>query len=139
MSIDWPSISHCMAGNRNVLAAWVFGSAQEGTVRPGGDIDIGVFFDQIPLLDELAELRLCLQDTLAFDDIDLVVLNDASPTLRFEAISGRAVYVADVERRATFASMTAREYEDEMAQWRIALRTDASTHETGYCNSSRRI
>ena len=121
MPIDWRTISHCLSHDRNVVAAWIFGSAQGGTVRPGGDIDVGVLFNRKPLLDELADLRACLQNALLFDDIDLVVLNDASPTLRFEAVSGRPVYVADMERRATFASLTAREYEDELVQWRLAL------------------
>ena len=62
-----------------------------------------------------------MQDVLSYDDIDLVTLNDASPILRFEAVSGRPVYVTDVETRAGFVSLTAREYEDEMAQWRMAL------------------
>ena len=74
-----------------------------------------------PSLDELTCLRSCLQQVLAFDEIDLVVLNDASPILRFEAASGRPVYVNDLERRDAFVSLTAREYEDEMAQWRMAL------------------
>jgi hypothetical protein len=41
--------------------------------------------------------------------------------LRFEAVSGRPVYVTDRVCRAAFVSSAAREYEDEMAQWRIAL------------------
>jgi hypothetical protein len=110
-----------MSRDKNVMAVWIFGSARGGTVRAGGDIDIGVLFDRKPFLDELAELRNCLQTVLAFDDIDLIVLNDASPILRFEAVSGRPVYVTDLERRDTFVSLTAREYEDEMAQWRLAL------------------
>ena len=121
MPIDWQSISHCMSRDRNVVAVWIFGSAQGGTVHPGGDIDVGVLFNKKPFLDELADLRACFQKALAYDDIDLVVLNDASPTLRFEAVSGCPVYVTDMEHRATFASLTAREYEDEMAQWRLAL------------------
>ena len=121
MTIDWESISHCMSRDRNVVAAWIFGSAVGGNVRPGGDIDVGVFFGKNPLLDELADLRDCLQNALAYDDIDLVVLNEASPTLRFEAVSGRPVYVTDLEHRSAFVSLTAREYEDEMAQWRHAL------------------
>jgi predicted nucleotidyltransferase len=110
-----------MSLNRNVVAAWVFGSAQEGIVRIGGDIDIGVLFDRKPSLDELIDLRICLQNALAYDDIDLVVLNDTSPILRFEAVSGRPVYVTDRICRAAFVSSAAREYEDEMAQWRMAL------------------
>lgn len=121
MKIDWQSIPACMSQDRNVVAAWIFGSAQGEAVRPGGDIDIGVLFGRKPFLDELTMLRSCLQQVLAFDDIDLVVLNDASPILRFEAVSGRPVYVNDLELRAAFVSLTAREYEDEMAQWRMAL------------------
>jgi predicted nucleotidyltransferase len=123
MKFDWKSISNCMSRDGNVAAAWIFGSAQGGTVRPEGDIDVGVLFNKKPLLDELADFRACLQDALAYDDIDLVVLNDVSPILRFEAISGRPAYVADMEQRATFSSLTAREYEDEMAQWHLALMT----------------
>jgi hypothetical protein len=44
-----------------------------------------------------------------------VVLNDASPILRFEALCGRRICCADENRCAEFASLTAREYEDEMA------------------------
>jgi predicted nucleotidyltransferase len=110
-----------MVLNRNVVAAWIFGSAQAGIVRIGSDIDIGVLFGRKPSLDELVELRICLQNALTYDDIDLVVLNDTSPILCFEAVSGRRVYVTNRMRCATFVSLTAREYEDEMAQWRIAL------------------
>jgi predicted nucleotidyltransferase len=121
MKIDMQSLSTCFSRDGNVVAAWVFGSAKNGNVRPDGDIDIGVLFGRKPLLDELAELRSCLQDVLSYDDIDLVTLNDASPILRFEAVSGRPVYVTDAGTRAGFVSLTAREYEDEMAQWRMAL------------------
>jgi predicted nucleotidyltransferase len=121
MTIDWRVISQCMSLNRNVVAAWVFGSAQEGIVRVGGDIDIGVLFGGKPSLDELIDLRICLQNALAYNDIDLVVLNETSPILRFEVVSGRPVYVTDRVRCATFVSLTARENEDEMAQWRMAL------------------
>lgn len=118
---DWQRLADCLTRNANIIAAWIFGSAREGTVRPGADIDIGVLFSRLPSIDELADLRSALQDALAFDEIDLVVLNEASPILRFEAISGLSVYTADLETRATFVSLTAREYEDEMAQWKRAL------------------
>jgi uncharacterized protein len=118
---DRQRLADCLARDPNVLAAWHFGSSVEESIRPGADVDIGVFFVRMPTLDELAVLRAALQDALSFDEIDLVVLNDASPILRFEAISGRPIYTSDLEARATFASLTAREYEDEMAQWRRAL------------------
>jgi predicted nucleotidyltransferase len=98
-----------------VIAAWFFGSAQHGQPGPGSDLDIGVLFATKPTLVELADLRADLQQELQIDEIDLVPLNGASPILRFEAISGRPIYCRDRGRRAEFASLTAREYEDAMA------------------------
>ena len=99
----------------NVIAAWVFGSAQKGNVRAGGDIDIAVLFYSKPSLEDRTALRAQLQLALKFDEIDLLVLNGASPITRFEAISGCAVYCRDLSARAEFASLTAREYEDSIA------------------------
>ena len=98
-----------------IVGGWVFGSARLGDVRVGGDVDVGVLFAGKPGLDALVECRARLQKALGFDDIDLVPLNDGSPILRFEALCGTRIYCADEDRCAEFASLTAREYEDEMA------------------------
>ncbi len=107
-----------------VLAAWIFGSAQGGRPPDRTDLDIGVLFLKAPSLNQQADLRADLQDALQFDDIDLIKLNDASPILRFEAVSGRRLYCRDVSRMAEFVSLTAREYEDAMAMlaWGLAQR-----------------
>ena len=121
----WQMAASCLAASGNVLAAWHFGSTAKDHYLPNparaSDVDIGVLFIRHPSLDELTDLRAALQKALGYDDIDLVVLNNASPILRFEAICGRAVYTADLAARATFVSFTAREYEDEMAQYQRAL------------------
>ena len=104
-----------LAARANVVAAWVFGSAKSGKVSDGADLDIGVFFQSRPGLEELVALRADLQKALHFDEIDLVVLNDSSAILRFEAASGRRVYCRDAGHCAEFVSLAAREYEDEMA------------------------
>lgn len=96
-----------------IVGGWLFGSARDGEVRAGGDVDIGVLFAGKPGLDALAECRARLQKALQFEDVDLVSLNGASPILRFEALCGQRVYCADENRCAEFASLTAREYEDE--------------------------
>lgn len=118
---DTRRLAKCLSTDPNILAAWHFGSSRQGGIRPGADVDIGVLFYKKPTIDELADLRGAIQDALSFDEIDLVVLNEASPVLRFEAVSGRPVYTDDPEARAAFCSLTAREYEDEMAQWQRAL------------------
>src|SRR3989442_13754187 len=89
-----------LASMPNVLAAWVFGSAQEGRIRAGSDLDIGVLFAAPPSLDALADLRADLQEAWHFDNIDLVVLNNASPIFRFEAMRGRLLFCSDAGRRA---------------------------------------
>lgn len=126
--IDWQRLERVLATTPDLLAAWVFGSAQSGRIRLGGDLDLAVWFDAPPSLDQRADLRADLQQALTFDDIDLLVLNGASPIVRFEAVSGRLVFCRDAVRRAGFVSLTAREYEDEMSQLRQAL---AYTNEKG--------
>lgn len=113
--VDWDQAIKVFDSIPNVIAAWVFGSAQDGVVQSGSDVDMGVYFVATPTLEELVDLRAGLQTALRFDDIDLVVLNGASAITRFEAISGRAIYCRDLSARAEFASLTAREYEDVMA------------------------
>ncbi len=104
-----------LAANPNVVAAWAFGSAKGGCVHAGSDLDIGVFFRRKPGLDETTDLLLRLREAVRFEDIDLVVLNEATSLLRFEAISGRPIYCRDPDERAAFVSLAAREYEDDMA------------------------
>lgn len=99
----------------NVIAAWLFGSAHSGRMRTNSDIDIGVLFAAPPTLDEWLSLHADLQDAFAFEEIDLVILNGKSPILRFEAISGQRLYCRNRQELATFASLTARQYEDSMA------------------------
>jgi hypothetical protein len=119
--IEWEQAKSVLETTSKVIAAWVFGSAQGGEVRLGGDVDIGLLMESPPSLDEQLELLLKLQKALQVDDIDLVVLNEANPILRFEAISGRPLFCRDAGRRAEFASLTAREYEDAMALWQRGL------------------
>ncbi len=114
-SVNWQILEMVFEPINNVLAAWVFGSAKDGFITAGSDLDIGVLFSAVPSLDERVMLREHLQKSLQFDDIDLVVLNEASPITRFEAICGRPIFVRDIAKRAEFFSITAREYEDEMA------------------------
>lgn len=114
MKIQLESILEGLRDPR-IVGAWLFGSARDGEVRPGSDLDIGILFDGKPGLDALAECRARLQQATGFEEVDLVPLNAASPLLRFEALCGRRLTCADENRCAEFASLTAREYEDEMA------------------------
>jgi uncharacterized protein len=119
--VDWRSLDVVWERMPSVEAAWAFGSSQNGVVRERGDIDIAVLFDRPPSLDQLAELRAQIQSATSLDEIDLVPLNDASPILRFEAISGRRLFFRDRVKCAGYVSLWAREYEDEMAMIEMAI------------------
>jgi len=113
--VDWKALNEVLHGSHDIDSAWVFGSSQDGIVDAGRDLDIGILFTKKPTLDSLSELRASLQSAIKIDNIDLVPLNDASPILRFEVISGRRLFCRDKSRYAGHVSLWAREYEDEMA------------------------
>lgn len=109
--VDLNNLSNIFATDPNVVAAWAFGSAKDGTVGKESDIDIAVLFACKPSLDERRNLADALERRLKRAPVDLVVLNGASAVLRFEALSGRKIYSTDMESEATFQSLAAREYE----------------------------
>lgn len=99
----------------DIVAVWVFGSAQNGRILPNSDLDIAVLFKSSPNIDKLADLRAALQDALKIDEIDLLVLNAVDSITGFEAVSGRTLFCRDPGRKAEFVSGIARQYEDDMA------------------------
>ena len=76
--VDFQRIQSVLAKVPDLVAAWVFGSGQTGRVGPNSDLDIALFFGEKPSLNKLADLRAALQEALHFDDIDLVIMNQAS-------------------------------------------------------------
>lgn len=112
--VDLDSLHDIFAAYPNVIAVWAFGSAKNGELRAGGDIDLGVLFADMPSLHERIALADAIDHRLKSGTIDLSVLNHASAILRFEALSGRKIYSTDVETEAAFQSLAAREYEHAM-------------------------
>jgi predicted nucleotidyltransferase len=121
-SVDLDRVAATFSLWPRVIAAWVFGSARSGLVPPDGDLDIAVLTDAPLSLDELADLRGALQEASRIDQIDLILLEGAGAILRFEAVCGRLLFCRDEQIRAGFASLAAREYEDEMALLAKTLR-----------------
>ena len=128
-TIDWRQTTSIWEETPEVIAAWAFGSAWNGQIAPGSDADVGVWFETRPTFERQLALLARLQEALGADEVDLVVLNDANPVLRFEAISGRSLFCRDRSRCAGFASLTAREYEDAMAFWEHGMRTRSKAHQ----------
>ena len=109
------AVAAALAADPRVVFAVVFGSAKDGVVRDGSDVDIGVLLS--PALDPVEFYRFYLEMTSrlsAIAELDLVDLNHAGSVLAFEALCGRRLLVRDAEAVAAFSSRVAREYEDDM-------------------------
>ncbi|CAK8716987.1 Polymerase beta nucleotidyltransferase domain-containing protein [Candidatus Electrothrix laxa] len=101
-----------------LIAVWSFGSAQDGRIAFGSDLDIALLFVEQPEFKTLCNIRADLQEILELEDIDLMNLNSAGVISAMEAISGTPLFCRDLGKRAEFASLTSRQYEDDMAQLR---------------------
>ena len=101
-----------------VLFAYLFGSAQGGTVREGGDIDLALWIssdaDKAKLIPDIVEL---VEKIIPGAPCDLVFLNDAGDQLAFSVLQGKILFIREEarERHASFYSQTCREYEDTVA------------------------
>jgi predicted nucleotidyltransferase len=86
-----------------VVSAYLFGSHAEARAHRESDVDIGVLLDRrtLPSTRDRFEagLRLSsrLQSALATRSVDLVVLNDAPPSLGRHVVRGRRLVCFDAE------------------------------------------
>lgn len=102
-----------------LLFAYLFGSHGKGNAGPRSDVDIAAFFS--PKLSKVRRdaLRLSLasdlMDGLGRNDLDLVVLNDATPFLAFQAIQpGVVLFSRDELARTRYEARTMSLYFDRL-------------------------
>ncbi|HIP38850.1 MAG TPA: nucleotidyltransferase domain-containing protein [Desulfocapsa sulfexigens] len=124
--VDLAQAEKVWENSLSIIASWSFGSAQNGVVEQGSDLDIAVLFSTPPDLEQRAELRADLQDALGIDAIDILNLNSAGSISAMEAVSGKALFCRNYSRRAEFVSLLARQYEDDMAFLTKALQESVS-------------
>jgi predicted nucleotidyltransferase len=118
--IDLARLTAILEGFRSVEYAIAFGSARDGIVHAGSDLDIAVSLMRADAqdIDYLMKIMGRIEDAFGVT-CDLTVLNTAGPVLRHEALKGRILFVRpDREREfSDFYARTCAEYEDLMA-WR---------------------
>lgn len=108
-------IAEVLESEERVLFAYIFGSTATGTERKGSDVDVALY-----LVPESAEgsfdIRLELMEKLTraiSKDVDVVVLNAASPFLRYVALKeGQLVLERAQGARIDFELKALNEYFD---------------------------
>ena len=115
MTLDMERLTAVFAEDPRVVLAVLFGSAIDGTIRRGSDVDIGVLL--LPASSPIEFFDFYVRTTAELPDVaelDLIDLGHAGSILAFEALCGRRFFVRDAEAVAAFASRVAREYESDM-------------------------
>jgi len=108
-------LNRYFADKPDVVAAILFGSAARGDAGPQSDIDVGVLLTREAAHRgiNLSQLIADIMGVLKRDDVDVVVLNDASPLLLHRVVrDGHVVYAADHGALAEFTIRAIQQYED---------------------------
>lgn len=111
-----------------IAAAWLFGSAARGALRPDSDVDVGIVFRD-PNMTAVGAHRLIgdlasrLESVTAPHAVDVVVLETQGPVFAHEALlEGELVLDADPARRAQFVADTIVRALDFRPTWELAAR-----------------
>jgi hypothetical protein len=90
-----------LAADPRVRLVYAFGSAARDAAGPLSDVDVAVLLDA--QLDWDAERELRGRLAAAVPGVDLVLLGEAPPALRFEIVTdGRCIFARDPRERAEF-------------------------------------
>ena len=100
-----------------VVFALLHGSAKDGVVRPGSDVDVALFVEGKSSLDIYQNAYDAIESVISGIEPDVGILNNAEPVYRFEALKGRLLFCRDRERYISFFSRTCRQYEFQMADY----------------------
>jgi predicted nucleotidyltransferase len=95
-----------------VLLAFLFGSFARNRTHLSSDIDIGILFKTVPEMETLHDLTEGLSSILT-RDVDLAVLNYASPILKMQILkNGILVFASNKKYYYQFFTDTINQYDD---------------------------
>jgi predicted nucleotidyltransferase len=97
--------------------ALLHGSAKDGFVRAGADVDIAVYIEGKPDFEFYRRAYEAVSSVAGGVEPDVGILNRAEPVYRFEALKGRLLFSRDTEKYLDFFSLTCREYESQMVDY----------------------
>jgi len=109
-----------------IAAAWLFGSAARGELRPHSNVDVGILLHdrRVTAVDEyvmLCELMARLEVVTVPLPVDVVLLEHEGPVFAHQAlVDGRLILEADRERRIDFEATTVMRGIDFRPTWEIS-------------------
>lgn len=109
------ALSDYFGRQHHVDAAFLFGSQARGHVHVGSDVDVGVLLTHGAPKDPFRAVRFTndLMDMLGRSDVDVAILNEASPLLVLRvAQEGRVLYATSNTVVAEFGVRALQQYED---------------------------
>src|SRR5262249_17377219 len=121
------AVEKCLSEQTAVEAAYLFGSVAARRTRRDSDIDIAVLLsERIPpknRFERRLQLMAELGAALHRSDVDLVILNDASPLLAHRVLSkGELMFERSPSARVRFQVRTANRYADMVPVYEMYIR-----------------
>ena len=95
----------------DILLCFLFGSVTTGHFTKNSDIDIALYFSTHPSSEKIMEIYKRLSENLPFD-IDIVVLNTASPIIRMQVLKNAIPVKIDKRGYYEFYTRTIKDYDD---------------------------
>lgn len=107
-------IKSALKDEKDVLFVYLFGSYARKTTSPLSDIDIAVHLKKgADLSERKIEMLTLISKTIKNDKIDLVILNEASPSIIHSVIkTGILLFSRDEEKRISFITKNLKEFLD---------------------------
>ena len=101
-----------LARRKGIHLVFLFGSSVSRRMHPASDVDIGVLFGSVPNVSRINALTAELSSLLR-REVDLVVLNHASPILKMQVLKkGVLVLARDLKVYHQFFVDTVNQYDD---------------------------
>jgi len=107
------AVKNYFNGRDDISFGYLFGSQAMGVTTPFSDVDIAVHLTEGPFSEKRLEILGDLMDILRTDNLDLVILNTASASLKARVIRNRVILADNLPFiRHIFESRTLRAYMD---------------------------